>query len=150
MGHTFAKLLVHVVFGTKHRRPQLGQQVRHRLYAYLAGIARNEFGHALRIGGTADHLHGLLVVRPDVALADAMRLWKGLSSKWIHETFRHARDFAWQSGYAAFSVSESGAEKVIRYIDRQEEHHRRLSFEEELAALLERHGIEYDPQYGLA
>ena len=147
MGHTYTKTLLHVVFSTKDRRPTMDERFRPRLYEYLAGVARNEFGHAIRLGGTADHLHGLVLLRPDVALSDAMRMWKSVSSKWVHETFEKTRDFAWQTGYAAFSVSPSNEEQVTAYIDGQAEHHRRQTFEEELIALLARHGIQYDPRY---
>lgn len=147
MGHTYCKLLTHVVFSTKGRRPTIEERFRQRLFEYMAGLARAEFGHAVRLGGTADHVHGLIVVRPDVALSDAMRKWKSLSSKWVHETFERSADFGWQSGYAAFSVSLSNEEQVRAYIDSQAEHHRRQTFQDELIALLGRHGIEYDPQY---
>lgn len=112
----------------------------------LGGIAREEFGRALQIGGTADHVHGLILLRTDVAVADAMRTWKSLSSGWVHKTFPAEQDFAWQNGYAAFSVSRSNAEQVKKYIGDQESHHRKQTFEEEFLALLDRHGIEYDPR----
>jgi hypothetical protein len=117
------------------------------LHEYLAGIARTEFGVALRIGSTENHLHGLLSLNSDVSAAEAVRKWKSLSSKWVHETFPKERGCGWQAGYAAFSVSESNAEAVVRYIDQQEEHHRTTTFEEEFVAFLQRHGIEYDPKY---
>ena len=86
-------------------------------------------------------------MRTDVAVADAMRAWKSLSSGWVHKTFPAERDFAWQNGYAAFSVSESNADEAQRYIANQESHHRKQTFEEEFLALLKRHGIEYDPRF---
>ena len=147
MGHTYTDVLLHVVFSTKGRRPTIEERFRQRLHEYLSGIARNEFGAALRLGGTVDHLHGLIRLRPDIALSDAMCAWKSRSSKWVHDTFERTRDFAWQGGYAAFGVSESNRDEVIAYIDHQAEHHRRRTFEEELLALLQRHGIEYDPRY---
>jgi REP element-mobilizing transposase RayT len=146
MGHTYSNLLVHAVFGTKDRRPTIHESFRTRLHEYLGGIAREEFGRALQIGGTADHVHGLILLRTDVAVADAMRAWKSLSSGWVHKTFSGEGDFVWQNGYAAFSVSESNADQVKRYIVNQESHHRKQTFEEEFLALLERHGIEYDPR----
>jgi len=121
--------------------------IRPRLYEYLAGVARQEFGRAIEIGGTEDHLHGLIALRTDVSLADAMCKWKSLSSRWVHRTFSTHSAFAWQAGYAGFSVSQSAVEAVRAYIARQEEHHRKLSFDEELRALLDRHGIAYDPDH---
>jgi len=146
VGHTYSSLLVHVVFSTKDRRPVIHDSFRQRLYEYMGGIARGEFGRALSVGGTANHVHGLLSMNAATSVAEAMRKWKILSSGWVHETFPAEADFAWQEGYGAFSVSRSGADKVIRYIEAQAEHHKRLTFEEEFVALLERHGIEYDPE----
>ena len=80
MGHTYSNLLVHAVFGAKDRRPMIHDPFRTRLHEYLGGIAREEFGCALQVGGTADHVHGLILLRTDVAVADAMRTWKSLSS----------------------------------------------------------------------
>jgi len=113
----------------------------------LGGVARREFGRALEIGGTVDHLHGLISLNRDVSIADAVRAWKSLSSGWIHKTFTNHALFAWQPGYGAFSVSQSSAEAVRVYIARQEEHHRRVTFEDELRTFLNRHGVPYDPDH---
>lgn len=147
MGHTYTNLLVHVVFSTKARARLIDAGLRPRLYEYMAGVAKHEFGHALEIGGTEDHLHGLLSLRADVAPADALRKWKSLSSGWVHQTFAEQRAFAWQSGYAAFSVSQSAVNAVREYIAVQAEHHRRVSFDEELRAFLDRNGVPYDPAH---
>jgi len=144
MGHTYANVLLHVVFSTKDRVPAIHDAFRVRLYEYMAGVARNEFGRALSIGGTADHVHGLLSVGTDMAIGDIMSKWKSLSSGWLHKTIPEARDFAWQTGYGAFSVSQSNAGAVSQYIEEQAEHHKKRTFEEEFAALLKRHGIDYD------
>ena len=145
MSHTYSCLLVHAVFSTKERRLTIHESFRQRLYEYMGGIARHEFGRSLVVGGTADHVHGLLSIRPAVSVAEAMRQWKSLSSKWVHDTFPQRGDFAWQEGYGAFSVSPSNADAVERYIRGQEAHHKRMTFQEEFVALLKRHGIEYDP-----
>ena len=87
-------------------------------------MARNEFGRALKVGGTENHVHGLLRVRRDVSVAEAVRKWKSLSSGWVHQTFADGRDFYWQSGYGAFSVSGPRKGKVIECIDRQVQHHK--------------------------
>jgi len=147
MGHTYANLVVHAVFSTKQRQPLIHDSFRPRLLAYLSGIARNEFRGALSVGGTKDHVHGLLVLAPNTCIADAMRKWKASSSRWIHETFPEEADFAWQEGYGAFSVSRSHVARVADYIAKQAEHHRKMTFEDEFVRLLKRHGIEYDPRY---
>ena len=147
MGHTYGNLLVHAVFSTKERRPAIDDDLRPRLFAYMGGIARQEIGQAIIIGGTDNHVHSLLIVRADVPVSEAMRKLKGLSSGWVHQTLPERSAFAWQSGYGAFSVSQSRAGEAEEYIRNQAEHHRRQTFEEEFIALLKRHGIEYDPRY---
>ena len=102
---------------------------------------------ALEIGGVADHVHMLISLPPTLPIAKALQLIKGGSSKWVHETFPEHRLFGWQEKYGAFSVSVSQLDKITDYIKKQEEHHRRITFQEEFVALLQRHGIEYDPRY---
>ena len=147
MGHTYTNLLFHVVFSTKERRAQIDDALRARLVPYLAGIAREEFGRALTIGGTENHLHALLSLRAEVSVAEALRKWKSLASGWVHRTFPDRRDFAWQVGYGAFAVSASNAARVTAYINGQAAHHRKVTFEEEFLALLKKHGVEYDPRH---
>jgi REP element-mobilizing transposase RayT len=147
MSHTFTSLFTHVVFSTKDRRPLIAEECRPRLYAYLGGIARNHKARALTIGGTADHVHLLLSFPPTLCVADAVRTLKSNASGWVHDTWPSRREFAWQTGYGAFNVSESNREAVVRYIEGQERHHHRLTFKEEFIALLERHNIPYDERY---
>ena len=147
MGHTYANLLVHTVFSTKGRRPLIRESFRERLHRYMGGVARNEFGRALAVSGTEDHVHGLISLNTDVSVADAMRKWKSLSSGWVNKTDDTTDHFAWQAGYAAFSVSQSNKQAVTAYIENQPEHHRKRTFQEEFVELLERHGIDYDPRY---
>ncbi|MCP4249203.1 MAG: IS200/IS605 family transposase [bacterium] len=147
MGHTYGNLLVHVIFSTKNRAASITREMRPRLYEYMGGLARNEFGRALEIGGTVDHLHGLISLNRDVSIAGAVRDWKSLSSGWVHRTFPTHASFAWQPGYAAFSVSQSNLDAVRAYIARQEEHHRGVTFEDEFRAFLDRHGVPYDPEH---
>jgi REP element-mobilizing transposase RayT len=150
MGHTYSTLVFHVVFSTKERRPLMHDAFRPHLYEYLSGIARNEFRGALAIGGTENHVHGLIVLPTDMSMAQAMRKWKGASSHWVKETFPDEGGFAWQDGYGAFSVSQSNVKPVAAYIEGQVEHHKKMTFEEEYIALLKRHGIQYDERYVFA
>lgn len=147
MAHTFTKLLYHVVFSTKGRSPTIDSELKPRLHAYLGGIVRELGGKAILVGGTADHVHLLVSLSPRTALADVLRVVKTNSSRWVHEEWPRRVGFAWQTGYAAFTVSQSAADALKRYIAGQEEHHRRMTFEEELLALLNRHGIEYDERH---
>jgi putative transposase len=145
MAQTFVSLLTHVVFSTKNREPLISREFQAELWAYLGGIIRNLDGKALAINGTADHVHLLLSLPPILSIADAIRVVKANSSKWLHQ--KHHASFAWQNGYGAFSVSFSAATKTIEYINRQEEHHRRVTFQEELLAFLKKHQIDYDERY---
>jgi len=147
MSHSYACLLTHAVFSTKDRAPLVAGECRERLFPYLGGIAREGGAKVLTVGGTADHVHVLLSLPPTLCVADALRDLKANSSRWIHDTWPQRRDFAWQTGYGAFSVSESTREAVARYIQEQEQHHRRMTFQEEFIALLKKHGIQYDERH---
>lgn len=147
MSHAYCSALYHCVFSTKERRPTIDADLQSRLWPYLGGIARDNGMKALAIGGVEDHAHLLLSLPSRLAVAKAMQLVKGGSSKWVHDTFPDRRDFAWQEGYGAFSIGVSQIDDTKRYIENQAEHHHRHTFEEEFIAFLERHGIEYDPRY---
>jgi len=142
--HTYTNLLTHVTFSTRGRKRFLVDDLRPRLLAYMGGIVQEMHGNALAVGGTDDHVHLLLVLPPTLALAAAMRVLKTNSSRWVHETFPERVVFAWQDGYGGFSVSQSNRDTIKAYIANQESHHRRMTFKEELIALLDRHGIDYD------
>ncbi|MCK5269706.1 MAG: IS200/IS605 family transposase [Sedimentisphaerales bacterium] len=144
MSHTFSKLFFHCVFSTKGRCPLLKGDISDKINAYMAGIAGNHNAHLIRAGGIADHRHLLLELKPATNVSDIIRIIKANSSKWLRETVPDMAVFGWQTGYSAFTVSASAREKVVSYIDGQEEHHRKLTFEQELIILLERHGIAHD------
>ncbi len=147
MPHTYSNLLVHVIFSTQDRRPAIATEIQLDLFAYMGGIVRGLRGRALAIGGTNDHVHVLMRLPQDASVADVVRVVKTNSSRWIHEKWPDRAAFSWQTGYGAFSVSESSAEAVIKYIFEQPIHHRRRSFQEEFVAFLKKNGIEYDQQY---
>jgi len=147
MAQSYTSLLYHVVFSTKDRAPVLAPEWRARLYAYLGGVLRERGGDLLEINGTNDHLHLLLKLHQDHTLSRIVRDVKATSSGWIHREFPRLRRFAWQRGYGAFTVSISQLERVRRYIQTQQEHHRRRTFQEEFVALLKAHGIAYDERY---
>ena len=149
MGHTFTNHLYHVVFSTKGRLPLIDPGFREKLFKYICGIARRQNGFVLRINGTADHVHILATLKASVSVSDFVRAIKANSSKWLSEAFPSMQAFEWQAGYSSFSVSESIADTVKSYIERQEEHHRNRTFADELKALLDRHRIEYDPAHYL-
>ena len=116
------------------------------IHAYLGGVVKNVEGIAEAIGGVNDHVHLLVGLRATHCLADVVRDVKAVSSRWVHEEMG-ARDFAWQEGYGAFTVSPSQRETVRHYIEQQEEHHRHRTFQEKYLELLRRCGVEYDERF---
>ncbi len=146
MSHSYTQNIIHVVFSTKGRAKFILPCAQGKLWAYIGGICKNEGIFVHGIGGTEDHVHCLLQLPPTQKLAKSIGTIKANSSRWLRET---ARDFAWQQGYAAFSVSASQLRTVNRYVRNQEAHHRKMSFEEEFLALLRKHGVKYDPKFAL-
>ena len=146
MGSTYLSLHYHIVFGTKNRLPLIDGHWRTRLHDYLGGTLRGLGGFPERIGGTADHVHLLVSLKATHCLADIMRELKKSSSVWVHDELA-VKQFAWQEGYAGFTVSASALSAVTRYIDNQEEHHRVKSFREELVEMLEKAGVDFNPAY---
>jgi REP element-mobilizing transposase RayT len=141
------KVLVHVVFSTRKRASFIDAALSADLYPYMAGIVRHQRATLLALGGMPDHVHALIRLKADLSLSDTVCALKAVSSKWVHEKPSPIPEFAWQEGYAAFSVSPSREAAVKSYILNQEAHHRRASFEEEILELLKRHGIDFDPAY---
>ena len=143
--HSFVSCLLHVVFSTKERRRIITASLQAQLWPYLAGIARKNKMKAVEIGGVEDHVHILLSLPATLDIAKAVQLLKGSSSKWVHETFLDQRTFEWQKGYGAFSIGISGIADTLAYIENQAEHHKRITFQDELASILRKHGIEFEP-----
>ena len=141
MSHSYICCLIHVVFSTAERRPLIHDEIRDRLHSYIGGIARDNAMAAIAVGGVADHVHLLLSLPRTISVAKGVQLLKGGSSKWLNESFPELKGFAWQEGYAAFSVGISQREKTVAYIQGQPEHHKRVSFVDEWAKFLAVHGI---------
>lgn len=144
MSHTYAQNVIHVVFSTKDRRKLLSGEMRSQMWAYATGICKKLDILVLAVGGMEDHIHFLMQIPPTLAVAKAVLTIKSNSSRWACE---EGYKFAWQQGYGAFSVSRSVVPTVIRYIQNQEAHHRRMSFDAEFLALLKKHGMEFDPKF---
>jgi putative transposase len=149
MASTLTNLLYHIVFSTKERVPLIHNGLQESLYEYIGGILRAKQGILLEIGGMPDHVHLLVKLKADLAVAAAVRLVKANSSGWINENRKLQGRFEWQAGYFAASVSESQVAEVRRYIQNQKEHHARLSFQDELVKLLKKHRIAFDEKYFL-
>jgi putative transposase len=144
MSHAYAQNVIHVVFSTKNHSKSITREFQPRMWAYVAGICKNHgiFVHA--VGGMDDHIHLLVQIPPSLSLAKAVLAIKSNSSRWANE---QGNKFAWQQGYGAFSVSSSLVPAVVRYIQNQESHHRKMTFDAGLVALLKKHGIAFDPNF---
>lgn len=147
MSGKYLSVLVHFTWSTAGREPWIEADMREDLYSYIGGIMRKKNARLLSAGGMFDHIHLYASLPSTISIADFVNAVKSNSSRWIHEFSSRLRSFAWQEGYGAFSVSKSEEGRVVRYISNQEEHHRKRTFKEELIALLEKHGIEYDKRY---
>jgi putative transposase len=146
--HTATNLLVHFIFSTQQQRCALIKpEFEKDLHAYLGGIVRQIGGAALCVNGTRDHVHLLIRVPAHPSIAEVARLIKTNSSKWVHGRWPEYHLFAWQTGYGAFTVSESGSAAVRDYIAHQREHHKARSFQDEFMAFLKKNGITVDEKY---
>ncbi len=148
MPQSLARVVLHVVFSTKNRVPFLKDpELRARLHGYMAGVLQNIGCEPILIGGVEDHVHILCNLSRTVTIADLVEKAKTGPSKWMKEQAPAYRDFHWQGGYGAFSVSQSNVEQVRAYVATQEEHHREVSFQDEFRALCRKHGVEIDERY---
>jgi len=147
MPQSLAKVLVHIIFSTKQRRPLIQPGVVRDLNAYVGGALSNLGCQPIAVNSMPDHTHILCRLSRNHALAKVIEEVKKTSSKWVKTKAPGLGDFYWQAGYGAFSVSQSNVEAVRQYILDQEQHHRKRSFQDEFRAFLKRHDIEYDERY---
>lgn len=147
MPQSLARNLIHLVYSTKNRRSFISENVREQLFAYQAGIFKQWESPAIVIGGIDDHVHALFSLSKNFALKKVVEEVKKGSSRWMKTQGERFQDFYWQTGYGAFSVSQSNVDTVVKYIETQAEHHRLVTFQDELRALLKRHDIAFDERY---
>lgn len=147
MAQSVSHLLVHIVFSTKGRAPVLSPEVRKELLPYMAATLASHGCHAIEIGGVEDHLHLLVNIGRTITVAQLVEKLKTSSSKWIKSKWPELGTFAWQGGYGAFSIGVRGQAHVVAYIRGQEEHHKKVSFQEEFRAFLKEVGVEVDERY---
>jgi putative transposase len=146
MPSTHLSLHYHLIFSTKDRVAYIHQDWRDRLHSFMGGIVKDLNAIPESIGGVEDHVHLLIGLRATHRLSDVLRELKSASSKWVHEEMKKPL-FSWQDGYGAFTVSVSQIKAVKDYIARQEEHHRKKTFQEEYLDFLLQSGVEYDERY---
>lgn len=142
MPRSVSLILVHLIFSTKDRQPALGDDIRPALFAYLATVIRNSGCECYRVGGVADHVHLAVRMGKEQTIAKLIEQVKSSSSKWLKTQSPGLRRFAWQRGYGAFSVGPTDIQALLRYIDEQEVHHRKHSFQDEFVAFLRKYGID--------
>jgi REP element-mobilizing transposase RayT len=144
---TFTQIYYHIVFSTKNRERVLLANKRDDLFRYTWGILQNKDCHLCRIGGVEDHVHILTGLHPTIALADLVKDIKTSTSSWIKAENIFPNFTYWQDGYGAFTVSHRDKDDVIEYIKGQEEHHKTVSFKDELREFLVKHGVTFDEKY---
>jgi putative transposase len=143
---TYTQLRYHLVFATKYRMPVITGEVRNHLYDYMGGVLRGNGGVLLAVGGMPDHVHLLAGWRTTISIAEMLKTLKGSSSKWLNDgATAPPGGFNWQEGYGAFTVSASRVPAVRRYILNQEQHHQKVSFQQEFMNLLRKHGVDFNP-----
>ena len=147
MPDSYTNLLYHIIFSTKDRKPFITAEYQSRLHDYIGGVIRGVGGISLELNGTEDHVHLLTKLRPDTALSSVLRDLKANASGWMHDVFPALKDFSWQRGYGAFTVSQSNVPEVRRYIAGQKEHHKNVSFREEFIQFLKVNEIEFDERF---
>ena len=148
MPQSLARVWIHLIFSTKNRFPFLSDKVvRADMYAYLAQMLREQDCETLIVNGVEDHVHALFALSRTHSIASVVKEIKRTSSGFAKELSASLAKFQWQAGYGAFSVSQSNLADVVRYIEEQEEHHKRVSFQDEYRAFLKAYGIEYDERY---
>ncbi|MCF6312786.1 MAG: IS200/IS605 family transposase [Verrucomicrobiales bacterium] len=147
MPQSLAKNLIHLVFSTKNRAPILIDDIRSPLHAYTATVFKNLNSPTLAINSVEDHIHILFMLHRTIPLSKAVEDIKKSSSKWLKTQSPALTTFSWQTGYGAFSVSESNVDAVKRYIANQADHHRKVSFQDELRSFLTKHHITFDERY---
>jgi REP element-mobilizing transposase RayT len=147
MPQSLSRVLVHLIFSTKDRIPCLVPGIQAELHPYLAVVLRDNDCPSMKVGGAEDHVHLFLGLSRTLAVARVVEIVKTSSSKWIKSKGPEFMAFHWQGGYGAFSVSQSHADAVVRYIEGQVKHHRRVSFQEEFRVFLERYQVAHDERY---
>lgn len=144
MPHSFSQVILHITFHIKTTSSLIPEEHLPAIHNYIKGIIENHGSYCYRVGGTENHVHIALDLPRTIAIADLVRHIKGSSSHWISES-NMIQNFSWQTGYGAFSLSHSHLNQLINYIKNQREHHQTNSAKTEMIKLLDRYGIEYDP-----
>ena len=147
MANTYTQIHLHLIFAVKYRTGIIEDKWKDELYKYITGIIQSNNHKLLIINGMPDHIHILIGIRPNQSVSELLQDIKGSSSKWINEKGFVKGKFEWQEGFGAFSYSKSQIKDVIKYIENQEEHHKKRTFREEYLAFLDAFEVEYNEKY---
>ncbi len=147
MAQSLVKSYMHIIFSTKHRQPLIHPPIETELHKYLGGLCNNLECYPIMVGGYIDHVHILCALSKKLTLVKLMEELKSHSSKWIKSKDEKTKNFYWQDGYGAFSVSPTVVDTVTHYIQNQHEHHRDKTFQEEYRTFLDEYEVEYDERY---
>jgi REP element-mobilizing transposase RayT len=147
MAQSLANIILHIVFSTKDRRPLIRPQIEDELYKYIAGVCKNLHCPLIKINGVEDHIHILLHLSRTISVSDLIRDLKANSSRWIKSKGSDYNEFCWQGGFGVFSLSRRNLDGAICYLDGQKDHHKTVTFKEELIAMLKRAKISFDEKY---
>lgn len=147
MANTYTQLYAHIVFAVKGRTNLISSQWKDELYKYISGILSGKKQKLMAINGMNDHIHLLIGFKPDCSISDLIRDIKSNSSKWINEKGFFMGRFEWQSGFGAFTIGQSQIDRIYKYIENQEEHHRKKTFREEYIDFLKAYKVEYNLDY---
>jgi putative transposase len=147
MAQSLSKLYVHIIFHIKNPLSKIRNEEKNELYAYIGSIIKDNGSIPILINGVEDHVHILCVMSKNIALAKFVEEIKRHSSRWIKTKATHYSQFSWQGGYGGFFVSPSLHDKTKQYIEKQEEHHKKMTFKEEYLLFLNEYGIQYDEKY---
>lgn len=147
MPQSLASILIHIIFSTKNREPLILPEISQELYSYITGIARTHESLVHEIGGIEDHVHLLISLPRTLPLSKLIEEVKKGSSKWIKTKGEIYSKFAWQYGYGAFSIGQSAYENLRKYIQTQQIHHKKISFQDEYRVFLKKYHINYNEEY---
>ena len=147
MGQSLVKNVIHITFSTKYRQPLISESIESELFAYVGGVCNKLECQTIIVGGYTDHVHIACFLSKKIALMKLMEEVKGHSSKWIKTKGPEFENFYWQNGYGAFSFQSNEIDVLVNYIQRQKEHHHKISFQEEFRILMKENDIEYDEKY---
>ncbi|HLO97051.1 MAG TPA: transposase [Fimbriimonas sp.] len=147
MPQSLSQVVLHATFSTRDRTPWLDEELRPSVFAYLASVLHSQRHVPILIGGHEDHVHLLFGLSRTVSIADTIKHTKVASSLWMKSEFAHRKDFAWQNGYGVFAVAYPTIDSVKEYISNQDDHHRKLSFQDEFRRFMHENGISFDERY---